>query len=206
MNRRPTFQPFLSAWRGGLPYEVFRSGAAFCILTLAFFLASLLLPQLREGVVKQLLALLGNLELVANDGTISVLGLFANNAQACIFIMLYGLIPFLRLPALTLGVNAMMLGVLAAWYQTQGLSLLVYLALILPHGIFELPAMVFSAGVGLYICGQLSRRIQKDAAALPLSKCLLLLYQALFFIFPLLLLAAFIEGRVTPMIASFLLS
>ena len=171
-----------------------------------FYAACLLLPQVREALVGLVLSVMGSMPITQEDGTLSALGLLSNNLQACAFIMVYGLIPFLRLPALTLGINAMVLGVLAAQYTVEGISLFVYLALLLPHGIFELPAITLALGTGLYVCTQLTRRCRKQPDALPLWDCLLLISRVLLLaVLPLLCAAALMEAYVTPLLASLFL-
>ena len=122
------------AWRAGLSNEVFRASVAFLILTVLFFAIALALPQIREPLVNLVVTAMGSVGVVAEDGSISPTILFFSNLQTCIFIMIYGLIPFLQLPALTLGLNAMVLGVLGAWYAAEGISPLVYLVFWCPTG------------------------------------------------------------------------
>jgi len=120
--------------------------------------------------------------------------------------MLYGLIPFVRLPALALGVNAVLLGGLAACYAATDTTMLLYAASLLPHGIFELPALILAFSMGLYICGHLTRRCRRDPAALPLGACLGLAARLLvFLLLPLLILAALTEAYVTPLAAGLFL-
>lgn len=197
--------PVRTAWRNGLGYETRRASIAFLVLAPLFYGVCLALPDLRELLLGQVLSSMDGLGVIQDDGTVSALGLFSNNLQACMFIMLYGLIPFLQLPALTLGINAMMLGVLAAWYTTQGVSLLIYLALILPHGIFELPALALTLATGLFVCGQLTRRCRVKEGAFSLWDCILLMGRMLLVVTPLLAAAAVVEAYVTPLVASLFL-
>lgn len=134
------------AWRAGLSNEVFRASVVFLDPDGAVFAIALALPQIREPLVNLVVTAMGSVGAVAEDGSISPTILFFSNLQTCIFIMIYGLIPFLQLPALTLGLNAMVLGVLGAWYAAEGISPLVYLVLLVPHGIFELPALAMALG------------------------------------------------------------
>ena len=77
---------------------------------------------------------------------------------------------------------------------------LLYAASLLPHGIFELPALILAFSMGLYICGHLTRRCRRDPAALPLGACLGLAARLLvFLLLPLLILAALTEAYVTPL-------
>ena len=193
-------------WRAGLSNEVFRASVAFLILTVLFFAIALALPQIREPLVNLVVTAMGSVGAVAEDGSISPTILFFSNLQTCIFIMIYGLIPFLQLPALTLGLNAMVLGVLGAWYAAEGISPLVYLVLLVPHGIFELPALAMALGTGLLVCKQITGRLRKRADACSLSECVVLMSRVLLLaLVPLLLIAALIEAYITPLLASLVL-
>ena len=83
--------------------------------------------------------------IVDADGNFSAVKLFFNNFQACLLAVGYGFIPFLYLPAVSLGINAMMFGGFASYYVQQGLPLWYYGAGTLPHGVFELPALFMAA-------------------------------------------------------------
>lgn len=190
-------------WNNGLGGEVFRTAVAFPLLAMVAFAACMLLPELRERLVDYLLDLMGS---ITEDGAISASFLFVNNLWACLFTMFYGFLPFIYLPALSLGVNAMVLGVLAAWYVAEGQSMVVYLAALAPHGIFELPALVLAFAVGLYVCGQMTRRFRKDETARPAWRCMQLLSRALVFaLIPLLAVAAVMEAYVTPLVTALFL-
>ena len=120
--------------------------------------------------------------------------------------MLYGLVPFVRLSAMALGLNAVMLGWLAAVYVRSGLSLALYLAALIPHAIFEIPAMLLAFGVGLYVCGQVTRRLRGNEQTRSITSCLSLMGQTLLLaLAPLLLAAAFVEAYVTPAVAAWFL-
>ena len=184
----------------GLSEEIRRVSLAFVILILIGFWASYLSPELLEIAMERIHELFAAKNLVSPQGTISFLGLFTNNAWACVFIMLYGLIPFAYLPALALGTNAIMMGVMAADSLKRGV-MLPFLVGILPHGIFEIPAMLLSFAMGLYVCGQMTRRCKKDKSAHSFSENLLRISRFFFLILvPVLLLAAVIEAWVTPVL------
>ena len=61
--------------------------------------------------------------IVDAEGNFSAPALFLNNLQACVLAIGYGFIPFLYLPAVSLGINAMMFGGFASYYVQQGLPL-----------------------------------------------------------------------------------
>lgn len=194
-----------SLWRraGGLGYEVQRTAAAFIFLMALSFIICMVRPELAERLADYLLALMGDKQVVTADGTLSAPLLFANNLRACMVTMLYGLLPFLYLPALALGMNAIILGGLGAWYVGQGYPVAGYLAGLLPHGIFELPALVLSMAMGLCVCGHLSRRIRGDKSTLSPWECLALISRMLLAVAPLLAVAALLEAYITPVIASY---
>ncbi len=64
-------------------------------------------------------------------GRVDVLALFGNNVRATVFSIAYGFIPFIYLPALSIGINSLLLG-FAGVYVNNGISLLAYFAGIVP--------------------------------------------------------------------------
>lgn len=200
------FDGLRSAWHDGLNGETKRSALAFVLLAAIAFGVCMILPDLRDRLVALVMGTISGIGAVKEDGTLSALGIFSNNLRACAFTMIYGLLPFIQLPALALGVNAMLLGVLASWYVTEGYSLLAYLAALVPHGIFELPALIFAFAMGLYVCGHLTRRCRRDENALHVWDCLVLISRMLLLVqIPLLAAAAVVEAYITPIVASLFL-
>ena len=192
-----------TAWHDGLAGEVKRSAIAFFTLAVLAFIICLALPDLRQRLVDYVLSMMGGLDIQDQSGTLSAPALLSNNIRACVFTMMYGLIPFLLLPALSLGVNAMLLGVLGAWYVSEGVSPLVYLAAVIPHGIFELPALILAFATGFYVCGQVTRLCRGNKEGRHVWDCLLLMSQVLLLVLlPLLAAAAVVEAYVTPLVAS----
>ena len=114
-------------------------------------------------------------------------------------IMLYGLIPYVRLPALAMGLNAMLLGVLGAQMLASGQALALYFLAILPHGIFEIPALVLSFAMGLYVCGHLTDRVRGREGALSFWDCMEQISAlCISVVIPLLAVAAAVEAYITP--------
>lgn len=197
------FSGLKKAWENGLTWEFKRSAIAFMILWLFFWGACMALPELREWLVDLALKTMGGLNVTDQNGDLSAIAIFSNNLQVTAFIMVYGLVPFLYLPAMSLGMNAMLLGVMGAWMLTSGYFLPAYLASLAPHAIFELPALFCAFAMGLYVCGQRTRRLRRDETALPFWDCLVLVSRMLLLvIFPLLAAAAIVEAHVTPLVAS----
>jgi stage II sporulation protein M len=127
--------------------------------------------------------------------------LFKNNTIACLVSVVTGFVPFLFLPAISLCMNAAILGLLGGVYQVNDMSVVgMYVFGILPHGIFEFPALLLSMAMGLRICyclvkriceGKYNRGAVKTAVAGSLRTFLLV-------VTPLLLFAAIIEATLTP--------
>jgi len=186
-------------WHSGFSYEVMRSSAAFLILIFLGFGSCMASPKLLDNIMTVVFSFFNGLDLQSSGGQLSAAGLFLNNLRACTVAILCGLIPFLYLSALALGVNAMLLGVLAAWYVRGGHSFLIYLAALLPHGIFEIPAIVLSFSAGLYFCGRISREL-RNGGSYPLSSCLRQAARIWVLIVPLLAAAALMEAYVTPLV------
>ena len=196
-----------SAWQNGLSGEVLRTAIAFPILVMLSFPLCTVFPALRDSLLSMVLSSMESMGIVNEDGSLSALALFSNNLRATVFIMVYGLVPFIQLPALALGVNTMALGVLASWYIAQGYSIVAFLAAVLPHGLAEFPALILAFGVGLYVCGQVTRRLfRRDESALHIWDCLVLISRMLLLVLiPLLAVAAILEAYVTPLVAALFL-
>ena len=79
-----------------------------------------------------------------------------------------------------------------------GISLLAYFAGIVPHGIFELPALILALGSGIYLCRKVTDYVRHNEKGVmgPLMKDLLRLF--VMHIIPLLVAAAMMEAYVTP--------
>ena len=125
---------------------------AFAVLALSGFAVGMILPQAAEKFFDIFVRQIQDTGIVQDDGSVSAMALLINNVRASLYTALYGLIPFIFLPALSLGLNSLMLGFFGAYYIHHGLPIMQYIMGILPHGIFELPALVVSMAVGLYLC------------------------------------------------------
>ena len=203
MSLRDLYTSLRELWRNGLKHYFCLCAAAFSILVVIFFALSMLFPQLQEKFLTITQSSLSGA--VGEDGSIDPLFLLTNNISACGFIMLYGFLPFFRLSAFSLGVNAMVLGSTLAWYVQNGTSLLVYFAAIVPHGIVEFPAMFLSFGMGLLICDNVTRRLRKDETTLTPWACMVWMARVhLLLLVPLLAAAAALESYVTPWLLNFL--
>lgn len=145
-------------WRQEYGRFVGMTAIAFLVLTVLAYIAGRLFPDIPVTVMSYFNDMIDSSGIVQEDGSFSVLALLGSNVRAMVLSALYGFIPFLYLPALSLGLNAAIIGMLAAMMQGQWL---LFAAGILPHGIFELPALVLSLAAGLCLCQNINHYIRK---------------------------------------------
>jgi stage II sporulation protein M len=89
------------------------------------------------------------------------LTLFYHNTRASIVAVGAGAVPFLFLPIVDPIVNGGVLGLLCSISQHQGLNVpKLVVTQILPHGVFELTAIVYASGVGLYLSEGMGRKVR----------------------------------------------
>ena len=187
-------------YRGELSYHLFIATVAFCVMIVLSFILGMVRPSIASGAIQYFANMIKDAGLVDDKGAFSALGIFGNNIRAFVVTACYGFIPFVFLPVVSLALNGAILGLFAAFYVNNGQSLLVYLAGILPHGVFELPALVLAMGCGLYLCRvitdyvRFNRKGTVKAALANIARVLVLN------VLPLTAVAAVIEANVTPLI------
>ena len=182
-------------WREEYGRFVGMTAAAFLVLIVLSYAAGRLFPDIPVTVIGYFNEAIAGSGIVQDDGSFNVLALFTNNLRAMLLGVLYGFIPFLYLPALALGVNAAILGMLASLIDGQWLLLA---AGILPHGIFELPALFLSLAAGLCLCKNINVYIRKNEKGIMKPLLLNILRVVVLLVVPLLVLAAVAETYVTP--------
>ena len=166
----------------------------------------LLVPEQAAQTLNTFMEQIEQSGVLTDEGEISVFALLMNNWRAMLISAAYGFVPFLFLPAISLVTNGVLLGMLGALFMAQGTSLLVYLAGILPHGIFELPALVFSVACGVHLCRSMGALVIGREGRTPLLTVLEDLLRVLVLIVaPLTVAAAFVECYVTPVVMGWFL-
>lgn len=173
---------------------------AFIAVVLLSFCVGMVSADLTDKIVAQFAKQVADLGIVQDDGSLQFLGLFSNNFQAMLTGVIYGLVPVIYLPALPLGINASLLGLFAAYYIHHDVSLLYYLVSILPHGIFELPALVISLSVGMHLCRCTTRAVFKKEQGQVVPALKDAAREIIMVVLPLLLIAAVVESYVTPLL------
>lgn len=182
-------------WREEYGRWVGMTAIAFLVLVVLSYIAGRLFPEISATVLTYFNEVVADSGIVRDDGSFSALALFGNNLRAMVLSTLYGFIPFLYLPALSMGVNAILLGMVASSVNGQWLLLA---AGILPHGIFELPALCLSLAAGLCLCQNINRYIRKNEKGIMKPLLLNILRVTGLVVIPLLVVAAIMESYVTP--------
>mgnify|MGYP004622859583 FL=1 len=182
-------------WREEYGRWVGMTAIAFLVLVVLSYIAGRLFPEISATILTYFNEVVADSGIVRDDGSFSALALFGNNLRAMMLSTLYGFIPFLYLPALSMGVNAILLGMVASSVNGQWLLLA---AGILPHGIFELPALCLSLAAGLCLCQNINRYIRKNEKGIMTPLLLNILRVTGLVVIPLLVVAAIMESYVTP--------
>ena len=182
-------------WREEYGRWVGMTAIAFLVLVVLSYIAGRLFPEIPAAILTYFNEIVADSGIVRDDGSFSALALFGNNLRAMVLSTLYGFIPFLYLPALSMGVNAILLGMVASSVNGQWLLLA---AGILPHGIFELPALCLSLAAGLCLCQNINRYIRKNEKGFMKPLLLNILRVTGLVVIPLLVFAAIMESYVTP--------
>lgn len=176
---------------------------AFLILCAIFALATLLIPEFGANYLALIQQAMEEAGVLETEGGLQMFVLLVkNNVRATVLTAVYGFIPFLFYPALTLGSNALTLSAMGVIYIGAGYyTPAAFLSGILPHGIFEIPALLIACAVGICHCRLTTGLIRRRSFVTPPQAQILSLawvYAAM--VLPLLLLAALIETFLTPVI------
>jgi len=174
-------------------WEYIKESRSFIYIVSAIFIFFILVGYFLPApdfIEKVILEFIENL-LIATEGfswSELLTFIFFNNLQSSFFGMIFGL-AFGIFSVITVVVNGYLLGFVSAkMVDTQGITILWRL---LPHGIFELPAVLISMGLGL----KLGTFIFKKNKIMSLKEFSFKSLKAFFFIIiPLLIIAALIES------------
>jgi stage II sporulation protein M len=194
---------------------------------LAGFLYFTLLPGQSAKALGSVMRSLRDIPLGAAPAVLAVT-IFYHNVRASVVAVAAGLVPFLCLPVLDPLLNGGVLGFLVSVSRRSGLDpTRLILTGILPHGVFEIAAVLYAASVGAYLSLSLGRGIlaarrkkkglerpevppagdnaaeqESDPAGPGAARAAALALSVarafLLVILPLLLVAAFVEAFVTP--------
>jgi stage II sporulation protein M len=157
------------------------------ILFFTFSLLGFIFPSIFEEQILELIS--GIIEQTEGLGILELIGfIFLNNLRSSFLAMIFGM-GFGIFPFLVILINGYVLGFVAnKSVSSEGILILWRL---LPHGIFEIPAVMISAGLGFKLGSYLFSKDKKKKFS---EGVILSLKSFIFIIIPLLLIAAIIEG------------
>jgi stage II sporulation protein M len=215
------------AWRGNYRRYFKYAARALGLGFVAGFLYFMVWPAQEKKALDFVVQSLKDIRLEASP-FILALTLFYHNARASVIAVAAGAVPFLFLPILDPILNGGVLGLLVSMAKHQRLDVpRLVVTQILPHGIFELTAVLYATTVGLYLSAAMGRKAragwrkkrarpdapppappprfletypERTAAALVESPARNVVRSFVLVVLPLLLVAAFIEGFITPLL------
>jgi len=189
---------FTSYLRFIWPYFLIVAGVFFVAL-LAGYSSSANFPDMADELMKGFSSRFE--PLLAMPPIVIMFGIFLNNAFVSLLFLVLGL-AFGILPVLFVAFNGYVVGVISHLVAQEKGLLFITLAL-LPHGIFELPMVFLSAGIGLRLGHQVfAALIGRHTEIKKEFKEGMRFYFR--WIVPFLFLAAVVETFITPLILSFL--
>ena len=185
---------------------VFGCAAGMILAAVLGFGVAMLLPETAMRMLNNFMEQIAQSGVIDEEGQVSVFALLMNNWRAMLVSALYGLIPFLFLPLVSLLTNGLLVGVLFGIYQANGMSLPALLAGLAPHGIFELPALIFSIACGIRLCRNMCLLVTSSPQKAPFMALAEDLLRVLVLVIaPLTVAAAFVECYVTPVVMGWFL-
>jgi len=93
---------------------------------------------------------------------IMALTIFYHNVRASVLATATGLVPFLFIPIFDPILNGAVLGLLVSAGQHRGVNVpKLVLTQILPHGVIEIAAFVYTTSLGLHLCAEVGRRVRR---------------------------------------------
>lgn len=195
-------------WKGAETYfeKNLKPTFYFC---LAFFVIMIVLntmvflndPQMSQTYFNELQSLFNEKQFLDGSGVELWFGIFFNNLLASAISILLGVIPFLFLPMFSLASNAIIIGLMGAVYQINGVGWMPFLIGILPHGVIEIPALILGITLGVHICLKLVKAILRRSFKGELKQAVIGCMRIyILWMIPLFFIAAFIETFMTPIL------
>ena len=182
----------------------------FVILLICFFavgvisyFAMISMPQYAADFYDYISEIMDSSGAIKEDGSISAVGIFINNLRASVFTYLYGFVPFVFLPVWAMIMNSSIVGIMLGIVDVVSAEsvLMTIIKFLLPHGIFEIPSLILSTSLGTKLCFIICKKIFGKAKDEKLLFHLKNYFRiCIFYLLPLLIIAAFIEGVILPKI------
>jgi stage II sporulation protein M len=158
---RSLYREEAAAWRERYRRYFKYAARALGLGFVAGFLFFMLWPAQEKRALAFVVQALKDIPLNAGPALMA-LTLFYHNARASVVAIAAGAIPFLFLPILDPLINGAVLGLLVsiARHQRMDVPRLV-LTQILPHGIFELTAVLYATSLGLYLSAAMGKKVKE---------------------------------------------
>lgn len=173
------------------------------VTIILFILAIIIFTTLlstNAGLATRMLLQTGN-RINANINPMGFFPTLAGNLFRGFYTIALGIIPFLFLPALLILLDGSIIGIILGSSAITTFSTSTVLEYLLPHGIFQLSALIIAAAYGIFLCRSIILHIlkkQRIESAYALFIQLANVY--IFVIAPLMIIASFIEVFITPII------
>jgi stage II sporulation protein M len=176
-----------------LKKPIFFCVVIFALSILAGAFLSKSMPEFSENILQSLGELSQKTKELNDFQLLSVI--FLNNAVKVFFVLILGIF-FGLVPWIFLLVNGYVIGLLSLATQ-QSIGLNVFLLGVLPHGVFEVPALILGSSTGLLLGEAFYKKIflrKRNSLRREFSDALIFFLRITL---PLLLVAAFVEVFVT---------
>jgi stage II sporulation protein M len=146
------------SWRRHYRKYFRRAARALGVGFVAGFVYFLLRPDQEQKALEFVVRALKDIPL-GGSPLVLALTLFYHNARASAIAVAAGAIPFLYLPILDPVLNGGVLGLLASVGKHHGLDVpRLIVTQILPHGVFELTAVLYTTSLGLYLSEMMGKK------------------------------------------------
>lgn len=162
-------------------------------------------PEVFSTLIEMVSAKIEGIDINSRDSFSLALLIAINNIVAAVVIFLLGFVPFLFLPTAIVVFNGVIIGVFATRFTNYYDSIPLTLASLVPHGIFELLAILYAGAIGLHVCYQMTTILTKNVQTKIKTVIKSAVLSFVTVVIPLLIIAAFIEAYVTPVITHWVL-
>lgn len=129
--------------------------------------------------------------------------IFLNNLKVAFMAIVLGFIPFVFLSAFPIITNALILGVFSTMFVEKLGSVQLMLALLVPHGVVELLAIIYAGALGINLCYEITTKITKNKQTKIATIVKKTIISFMMIVVPLLFIAAIIESYITPLVANY---
>jgi stage II sporulation protein M len=147
-----------AAWRGHYRRYFKIAARALGLGFVAGFVFFTLWPAQEKRALELVVKALEDIP-VEGSPLLLALTLLYHNARASVVAIAAGVVPFVFLPILDPVLNGGVLGLLASVSKHQGLDVPgLFLTQILPHGVFELTAVLYATSLGMYLSAEMGKR------------------------------------------------